>query len=413
MRLKYGTLDALLAVWRSRNGAFASPEARFLLNVVSEREPLTQPGQLETLFEPGISWAQLEKCDFALAYLWHYWRHVRDAVSVPFLDVCKAYSRKILMMNEMRIHTITQLSRAASAAGVELVFIKGAAELCQFYSDASYLSQRSMGDLDLICAEHDLPAVDVLMKKSGYYLSDYGASFASEQALRVFSIEHAGHLMYTSEAHSVAGCVEVHIAPAVGRGLRGYPAGFTKDLLGQSRKVHIGTTDVRIPSKEHMVVYNICHAASAKDLWVLAALKRTHFDQCFGVSYARGIDLVNARLDASQLEFLFRLRNMLASMGADLDRDRVVQYLHSVKSRHLLIMYLQLAQTFLPDLCAFLGSPQSELAIALRRKNLLVRTSVTQSHFARATKYRIHLAKKLIRASGGNRAAIFSVPGTP
>ncbi|HEY9716760.1 MAG TPA: nucleotidyltransferase family protein [Trichormus sp.] len=400
MQLRYGPIDALLGGLCSQRQAFASAEARFLLSVVSAENRLTDSNQLDRLAEPEMSWSQLEKCDFAMAYLWQNLRQVEGAVPAEFLDVCKGYSRKILMMNELRIHTVTQLSQAASSAGLELVFVKGAAELCQFYSDATYLSQRSMGDLDLICAENDLLAIDVMMQKLGYYLSDYGASFASEQALRSFSLEHAGHLMYTNDSRSATGCVEVHIAPAVGRALQTYPDDFARQLLQQSRTVRIGTTDVRIPSNEHMVVYNLCHAASAKDQWVLAAVETTHFDQCLAGSLPSGIELVNARLDSAQLEFLFRLRNMLTAMGADLDRSQIVDLLRSVRRRRLLTMYLELAQTFLPDLCDFLGPSQSWSTIARGRNQFLLRTSFTQHAIARKAKYKLHLLEKLLRAKG-------------
>lgn len=163
-----------------------------------------------------------------------------------------------------------------------------------------------------------------------------------------------------------------------------------------------------------MIVYNICHAASSKDHWVLSAVEETQFDRCFSASALTGIALVNARLDASQLEFLFRLRNLLGNMGADLDRNEVIRLLASVKHRRLLTMYTDLARTFLPDICAFLGPPLDLDAITRRRKTFLLRSSVTQHSLTRKTRYSLYLTLSALRRlrSPSPRATV-AVRGLP
>jgi hypothetical protein len=91
---------------------------------------------------------------------------------------------------------------------------------------------------------------------------------------------------------------------------------------------------------------------------------------------------------------------MLTAMGADLDRSQIVDLLRSVRRRRLLTMYLELAQTFLPDLCDFLGPSQSWSTIARGRNQFLLRTSFTQHAIARKAKYKLHILEKLLRAKG-------------
>jgi hypothetical protein len=333
MRLLYSPLDALQNVGNPYV-PFQLPVQKFLLQVI-------RSGSLKA--DPSVDWDWLAR-SFAAGLIYQIARQSEapSICSAKFLSAVKQTTMITAMRNQYRQQVVKRIASAFEQAGLQIVFVKGAAEIIRFDNDAWHLSLRDMDDIDAICPPEQLEEAEKVMINLGYEIYDYDKPMPMQE-LRSWSIKHTGHYLFNpTKPEPVRTTVELHIQVATGRSRDAYPLGFSERVLERCEVIDFQGVPVRVPSVEDMLVYLLCHAALPKDHYVMFAAEEFYFDDYPSVSKQKDIDLVQSRWDWYQIWFLTRLRSFLNAAGT-IDQSTVSRALKSVKNRRLLDLYLSLA----------------------------------------------------------------------
>jgi len=389
MTALYSTSDAVRNLL-TPHVPFQTAEQKFLLEVLrSEAKEL--PSHL------SVDWNRL-KDSFAVGFLYRLARERNNSFNCPeeFLNFAKQVMRRTMMRNQYRQQVIKRLATAFAQKKIDVVFVKGAAEIIRFDRDSWHLRLRDMDDIDAVCPTHQLDEAEHLMQQLGYELYDYGKPMSNEQ-LRHWSITHTGHYLFNpTMPEPVRTAVELHTHVATGRTKQTYPADFSEELIRRSIVVDFDDVPIRIPNLEHMLIYLVCHAACPKDHSVMFSKENFYFDELTDETKDQ-LALVNARWDWYQIWFLLRLRLFLDSAATEnLHWETVIHAFASVQSRSLLDIYLGLAALILGQSFPW-EVQQSTDELAKRRAAILLNSSIWDHDAVKSARYKLYQARELIK----------------
>lgn len=145
--------------------------------------------------------------------------------------------------NEKIFANVREIATALNQAGIELVLLKGAAQiLAGIYPS---LGTRFLSDVDMLVAISNFPCAIETLRALGYFCQD-------ETSIESF-IGHSYAPMWRPDS------AEVDLHRAVGLGICRsiLPA---SDVLRDSTVYELDGVNVRIPSPEHLVVHQILHS---------------------------------------------------------------------------------------------------------------------------------------------------------
>jgi hypothetical protein len=318
---------------------FSTPAEQSLLILLQAASAEKKPQLNE-----GFTWEGLSRYSGLYPFLYPLLKRLQLEPPDPMPRELRAAFRSNSFQNLQRIHFIRQLVAGEQETGIPLLFVKGAAEICEFYTHSNYIGTRILGDIDFLCPDPEIERFHRYLIVQGHKFFNFGQpeETPSEVVLRDYALRIFAHGVYN---HEQMNQIELHNRIAAGKNLDSYPPGFTEMLFKESHLVTLEGISVRVPSREHLVVYCICHAASLKDnhMAVLKGSPRWGGPDIKDESALFSLlEIIHERLTYHQLMYLFKLQLLLEAAGDTLDHDHVKSLLAQVPDQELLTDYLHL-----------------------------------------------------------------------
>ena len=380
-----------LALLKSVNADFTPfrlKEEQFLLRLLSESAATTCD---------DVQWSALSVLKPFLPYL-HDWLPLPVNSSHQFSDLshqCAAAFKRNLLINRLRTELIGRIADTLSQQGIRCVFMKGAAELVRANHSTAYRGRRSMDDIDLLCSPEALESADKALLSMGFeYSLEHFGKDNSVFAQRSAALEHAAQLIYRITIGGRSLEVELHRDVSSGRKRRNYPPDFARTLLESAESIDLEGRSVLVPPLEIMLVQMLAHAASATNHYFLVWQTNESFKP-FIEKFVQDNDQIariQLQIDLYQLDFLYKLKNLLQQFEGNIERTTVLRMLAEIKDRRILEIYLSLGQQFLPHFATFASGGHSK-SLGEERRRLILTELVQQNDLTRGLKTRLSRVK--------------------
>ncbi|MCA9817419.1 MAG: nucleotidyltransferase family protein [Cyanobacteria bacterium HKST-UBA01] len=321
-------------IWNDEFQRFSRPEEAAFLNLITNKQ------QVDTA---NFDWKRALGFTFLVPLLWRYKDKFSSEMPEQVFKQSKFAYQLNISDNEQRLLYIKELAELFQNAGLKAVFIKGAAELCRFQDDESYLGCRTMTDIDVLIDIKDLQAIDDLLTEKGFEFHLFGQAISQFEA-RQYALKHVGQYIY--EAHTDRH-LEVH--PEVADP-QSYPPGFSQLLIEQSEIIDLDGTSVWVPSQDHMFLQFLLNVSSRRDNKALTENNGFYLDRIIDPEgMLSAPELINQRQDIYQLHYLLRLSLLSDKLKDQIDRSCIEQFIGQTNNSDLLGMYLNVAAFYLKD----------------------------------------------------------------
>ncbi|HVE14203.1 MAG TPA: nucleotidyltransferase family protein [Elusimicrobiota bacterium] len=366
--------------WR-RRAPLSTPEDRFLLLLLNRGRSRGGDKELARAAARGLDWKRVVRADFARPFLCaRAGAPAPEGVPERVRSAAEAARLRNALLNERRIRLIGRIAGTLRAAGIPVVFVKGASEIVRFYGSDEHMGARTMDDVDFFCAPERVDEADRALRAAGHvWFRNYDKYTAAERW-------RSGQYVYGRGLEQV----ELHWEPSnTAEGMAGYPEGFSAKLRASAEAVELRGAEVLVPRPEMMLAYLVCAASNRGDNALQVSRRRGTGPLFSWDSYCqdRAQDLLEdagqVRSDAQQLAFLFRLRAFMDACGSALDPRAARRALDTVRDRRLLDIYLGLAARLLEGCPPLLSSAPSLEELFRRRAEFIAREK------RKAVRYRI------------------------
>lgn len=337
---------------------FATKEDRFVLSLLIDK-PLEEK-ELEE-----INWGYVSERVFPNA-LYPLLKQSSYKSLKSVLEVMSESHLRNVVYNEYRLRKLSKILKPLLAKEIEVVLLKGGAELVEHYANTAYLGGRSMSDIDFLCKACDIEAVHNVFMSQEYLFDGFGLS----EKDREYILKLTGHWVYKKKTADLFEAYEAHVDSYVFKAhLESYPKDFADAILAGSKSVSFNNVMVKVPSKEHQWVHLLTHAASWWDYRYFANCKSHVYDEA--VNASQNMSLIDNRFRQHQLRFLLQADLFLSANG-DIDFDKANSLFSRVGDGRLVDMHINLVKLYTKHVIPSVdGGEVDEEAFLKSRKALL------------------------------------------
>lgn len=325
-----------------------NPTERFLLECVIADSENDLQNTLATLGQKtsNIDWPQVAK---TIPYIYLKAKNFPTDFKIPKETQDEIHQRYTwhIAHNEKIKYEIAKLAKEFDKAGVDLIFLKGAALLTTVYDDRKDL--RTMGDIDVLVRKKDLWKAEEILKNRGYKTKE------TEEEREILLREHF-HFMYSKEGI----ILELHwdIGEQWHWDIVKQKDLYKDILFGSSRKVAVKDTAIRTLSPAgniFMACFNFERA-----LFVNHRIIYSPF------VYLSKHKKERNKLIYHSFRFFYEIKKMLRYYGTEIKWDELFSLANLTKKEYEIFTLL-----FLSEKIAKADIP--EIALKKMRKNTFVR----------------------------------------
>jgi hypothetical protein len=337
----------------------AAPEECFLLKLVCE------PQQISSNETAEVDWRRIRRAAFALPELYEQ-RATQRLGSLPsdVTQSAKACYLHQLSYNRRRLGTIEDLAKRFRQSGIRAVFFGAAAELVLFASDSKFIAALSMDDIDVLCSEGELPALESVLLAIGYQNTGHS------------QFSHIGASSWTLKSAQQVSDSKINLHTHLDAKRNFLPCVFSL-LTQNNRQVRLGEEEVLIPAPNEMVAHALHQSAHC-----LKQARKIQIDSFAVDSFAHPIDIstlpdiLSRQMDFEQLRMLLRLRNLLTRLADNVDFATIASLLSTADSEPLRTV-VNTASFYLGSVCPLKHGVTLDVIEAQRHRRLeeLFRTS--------------------------------------
>jgi hypothetical protein len=295
---------------------FDTPEAKFLIAIVSQDDPCQLKEELRRLCEKIIDWQKVSYTPLNPA-MYFATKDFYNDIGIP-ADIFQKWGKEYWYYTAMNMQSFEEIKTIANGFeknNIDLIFLKGATEIVTVYSDNPGL--RIMRDLDLLIRPSDLDRAGEIMEKELGYVSEH-------------SYVLKGNI---PRSYVKTGCKLVDIHSTLSLDFEYLPEkDFINECFEKKESIAADGAEVCVPDP-----------TSRLALCILHGIKYDHFP-CRVCWYWQEEIVSTAAFETVQYKYVadlaYKIKNMVRYSGNRIDWERIKGHLQGCENKHRIRLVL-------------------------------------------------------------------------